>query len=140
MTRLSQVPALYDVPICLGMIDRVGLERLTKENKEFVHLAGPGKEKAIRVMTHAYCYAVALQHVDSWMAANCPDEVVMVIAEDTNEVKGAVRSLHEGAKKRDLYNEYYDRGLFKTKRIVDLCTSCRKPIHHFSKSLTTARS
>ena len=98
MTRLSQVPALYDVPICLGMIDRVGLERLTKENKEFVHLAGPGKEKAIRVMTHAYCYAVALQHVDSWMAANCPDEVVMVIAEDTNEVKGAVRSLHEARK------------------------------------------
>jgi hypothetical protein len=119
MTRLSQVPAHYKVPICLGMIDRVGLDRFHKENNQFANLSGPAKEKSIRSLTHAYCYARALQHVDSWMVANCPDEVAMVIAEDTNEVKEAVRSLHEGAKKRDTHDDYYDRDFFVTKLIVD---------------------
>lgn len=113
LERLSQIPALYDVPICVSIIDR---KKLAEKCSNLTVSMSP---KGIRVFEHAYTYAIALQYVDSWMQENCPSEVALVTAEDTNEVKEAVGYFHEGAKKTDTYDDFYDRGLFVTRSIVD---------------------
>jgi hypothetical protein len=107
LNRLSLVPALYDIPICLGILDRASLE---KES---------GTAKEARQIEHALAYAFALQYVDTWMAENCPGEVAMVTAEDTDEVKETIGFFHDGAKKLDEFDDFYDRGTFVTRTIVD---------------------
>ena len=77
INRLSQVPALYGVTICIAVMDRKSFAAdCTK-----VRFQMPAKH--VRILEHAYTYAIALQYVDSWMQENCPDEVASVTAENT---------------------------------------------------------
>lgn len=107
LVRLSQVPGLYNIPVCVAIVDR---KRFAEQGRD---------RKSTRVLEHAYGYALALQYVDSWMDANCRDEVAMITAEDVGEVKEAVRLFHEGAKKTDDLDEFFDRGAFVTKSVID---------------------
>lgn len=111
MNRLSQVPSLYSVPICVVAIDRA---KFAKD------MDPPSKtEKIRRQLEHSYAYAIALQYVDSWMAQHCHGEVATVTAEDTDEVKATIQLLHQGLQKVDTADEFYDRGMFVTRNIVD---------------------
>jgi hypothetical protein len=107
LLRLSQVPKLFGLPICVGVIDRQAVANWAKSPAPNIRLE------------HALGYAVALQHVDSWLVEHLPNEVATVTAEDTDQVKEAVSFFHEGAKKTDHYDDYWDRGVFKTRAIVD---------------------
>lgn len=107
LARLAQVPKLFDVPVCIGLMDRKAIaEELSTA-------------KASRHIEHAQSYIMALQYVDTWMNRYCPGEVAMVTAEDTDEVKETIRMFHGGLQKLDEDDEYFDRGHFVTKSIVD---------------------
>lgn len=111
LTRLSQVPKLYDVPICLGVLDRTAFS---------TRISGSSlKPKTINMMEYGEAYAKAIQFVDTWMGDHCPEEVAMVTVEDSDKLKAGVRWYHDGAQKRDEHDDYYDRGTFVTKNIVD---------------------
>ena len=108
MNRLADVVRLYEIPICVGIIER-----------QSVHEDLSSSKTAVRHLEHACAYALALQYVDSWMVRHCPDQVATVTAEDTDDVKQTLQLFHESAIKKDTYDDYYDRGFFVTKTIVD---------------------
>ena len=108
MERLAQVPSLYGVPICFGMINKSGMQELFEQ------------EQPPWPVSHSAAYATAIQYVDTWMKKNChEDEVASVKAEDTDGVRKTIEAIHDGFLKRDPYDDYYDRGQFVTERIID---------------------
>lgn len=108
MESLANVPALYGITICFGIIDKAAIRQsFERENPPWA-------------ASHSIAYAKAMQQVDTWMKKNCgEDEVASVKAEDTDSVKKTIEAFHEGLLKRDPYDAYYDQGLFKTERIID---------------------
>jgi hypothetical protein len=112
--RLAQVPALYNVPICIALIDRRGIQSPLRDDKDGTLFA------------HVRAYSGAMQYVDTWMERHCPGEVAEIKVEHTDKVRTAIGYIHEGAKKRDQLDPYFDRGMFITKNIIEAVGFMRK--------------
>src|SRR5260221_12202151 len=46
--------------------------------------------------THMNAFVAAVQGVEYWMTKNAPDEVAMLIAEDTPVIKAVLKNVHQG--------------------------------------------
>jgi hypothetical protein len=51
--------------------------------------------QAIRALTHAAAFFSAVRRIENWMLENTKNEVAMLIAEDTDEVKETIHYLHQ---------------------------------------------
>ena len=121
MRRLAQVPRLYQVPICLGMISKDAFQA------NFPKLAA----KQARSLSHAMAFHLAMQRIDEWMETNCPNEVAMLVAEDTQEVKDAIHMIQQAAQSDPMTSGHEHPLEFRTRCIVDavnFAPKARSPI------------
>ncbi|SDS19493.1 DUF3800 domain-containing protein [Bradyrhizobium canariense] len=86
--ELAEIPALFGLPIVVGYENRGAV-------RQWLLHVNPGlKEKDIRVMTFAGAFFAAIRRVERWMLENT-DEVAMLIAEDTAEVKSYIHRRYQ---------------------------------------------
>jgi hypothetical protein len=115
--RLSKVPREFDLPIVMGHAHRASTrEALIRRNSTKL------TPKSLRSFIHAAAFFSAVRRVESWMSNNTKNEVSMLIAEDTAEVKDTIHALHSA---------YTDQtinvvGAFHSKLIIDAVHFAKK--------------
>jgi uncharacterized protein DUF3800 len=115
LRRLAQVPTLFQIPIACAAVDRVAFS----QQRSFIEASRKvrNKERTARLLTHAYAFVSTVHAVDYWMQRYASvDEVAMLIAEDTAQVKSTFERLHEAY---TLSSENEDDESFRTQKIVD---------------------
>ena len=116
LRQLAQVPALFNLPIVVGAVNRKEAEKDLKE------VLPNATAKGIAQQVHVVAFAEAIQRLQFWMEKNSPDEVAMLIAEDVAGVKDAIRMIHEG------YTDPtdHDDGAFSARNVVDAVHFAKK--------------
>jgi Protein of unknown function (DUF3800) len=116
LQQLAQIPRLFDLPIVAGCIDREAMR------KEVLKRYPTMSAKAIRSITHTQAFLVAVQCVEYWMETKASDEVAMLIAEDTDQVKEAIQRFHDG------YTDpaFDNSDAFRSKYIIDAVNFAKK--------------
>ena len=117
LTRLAQVPKLFNLRIAVGIVNR------EKYKTAILKELPKSKPKSIQIMTHVFAFVAAVQDIDWELSKNAPDEVAMLIAEDTPMVQSAIKWIHEGY--TFLYDDEAKEG-FSTGRIVDTIHFAKK--------------
>jgi Protein of unknown function (DUF3800) len=120
MSRLAQVPSLFNLRVGLGIIDR---ERFREEMLRQTPAASP---RYIQAMCHTIAFVYAIQDVDAELEKNAPDEVAMLIAEDAPQTKKHISMLHEGYTASHVGYEDAPKDAFLSKRIVDTVHFAKK--------------
>lgn len=88
LMQLAQVPRLFQLPVFIGAIDRVPAHaEILAENPQMT-------DKSVHHLIHMMAFINAVQGVEYWMNKNSPDEVAMLIAEDSPLVKSTMKNLH----------------------------------------------
>lgn len=115
--ELAEIPALFGLPIVVGYENRAAVRQwLLRERPDI-------PEKYIRVHTFAGAFFGAIRRVESWMIENT-NEVALLIAEDTTEVKSHIQALHKLYTDRSFLD--LPESAFQSKRIVDAVHFAKK--------------
>lgn len=109
LAQLAQVPRLFDLPIAIGALDRIETLKMLQER------VPEAPDKSSHNFIHTQAFIEAISRVQFWMEANAPDENAMLIAEDTPELKGLFRNVHESYTDPTLETE----GAFRAPNIID---------------------
>ena len=88
--RLAQIPRLFELPIPVAITDRAEFRT------DFLKRSPLVPEKNVELLSHAHTFIGAAQIIDYWMEKNATDEILMLIAEDRQEVKEAIKLFHDG--------------------------------------------
>jgi Protein of unknown function (DUF3800) len=88
--QLAQVPRLFELPVVAGILDRI------KAEQELAKVSPTTTNKSRHNFIHMHAFINAVQRVQYWMEKNAPEETAMLIAEDTPEIKSALKNVHEG--------------------------------------------
>lgn len=116
MRRLAQVPALFDLPVIYGAIDRESARQaLLQKNQDL-------PEKTIRSFTHVQAFVRSIQCAESWLKESTDGEMASLTVEDVHEVKSALMAIHQG------YSDPWtrDEGVFTTDHIDDALSFQKK--------------
>lgn len=111
LTQLAEVPSKFKIPLAVGYINR---RRFLAETLKQRPEVSPSD---VRDAAHAFAFLQAAQAVDNWMKNHAPDEVVMLIGEETGKIQKALKALH--ALHRAEENNIIQQAYFKSSRIVD---------------------
>lgn len=88
LERLAEVPAKFDLPIVIGYIDRLKHDKYCQERQPSIPQSRRDQ------WAHVEAFLSAAKRVEKWMQINASDEVAMMIAEDTENVKKIVDAVH----------------------------------------------
>lgn len=113
LSRLMQVPRLFELPIAVAAIDRV------EASKRLSTSEPKAPESTLRNVIHAQGFITAIQCVQFWMDKNAPDETAMLIAEDTPILKSALRNLHNNYSNRNGDTEYEGELILRAPSVID---------------------
>jgi uncharacterized protein DUF3800 len=106
---LAAIPKKFDLPICYGLTDRPSIPGL---------LMGPASPSLIEIIAHGHAFFKFLMQMEVVLRATAQDEVGMLIAEDRDRVRKALKVAHAGFRGRALKEfqadwEKLKEGLFK---------------------------
>ena len=80
----------------------------------------------VNTLIHSISFMTEAGSVDAWMKQNAPNEVAMLVAEDSGKVKQAMRMFQDGYRQDSVDSYYtetairgYPDNVFKTQQIVD---------------------
>ncbi|MCG6205116.1 DUF3800 domain-containing protein [Rhodopseudomonas sp. HC1] len=90
LTRLSAIPAEFNLPLVVSYINRNHYAALFDEQR----CKDPADQKIQNMWAHLEAFINAVRRVEKWMEANASDEVAILIAEDTDRIKRLLASLH----------------------------------------------
>ena len=107
--QLAQAPGLLNVPVCVGVINKKSLEN------DFADLDSGQRKQAF----HGLAFNFTMQQVDMWMEENCPQQVCMVTAEDTDTIKKAINHAQFGFQTNGEGYSHENTIEFKSRAIVD---------------------
>ena len=117
LTRLARVPKQFELPVIYGHVDQ-------NEAEHRIQSANPKATRAeIQNMVQSAAFFRAVSRVEKWMEESAPDQVAMLIAEDTDRVKEMIGHIHAS---------YTDRtqkprpGVFQSNHIVDTVYFAKK--------------
>jgi hypothetical protein len=127
LADLAAIPAKFHLSVAHGFMQRVPAAALLVQKEP--HLP----DATVANIIHSSAFVHAAGAVDSWMRRNAPNEVAMLIAEDTGKVKEALRLFHDGYR-QDYVDSYFDeirikgyhQNVFKTRNISDAVHFARK--------------
>jgi Protein of unknown function (DUF3800) len=114
LRELAEIPRRFHLPIVVGAVHRPSLAENMREKMPQV------PPKSVDVWAHTEAYVQAIIEIDSWMGRRAPSEVVMVVAEDTPQVKMPLKAIHLGMRHDD--DTYYtERGfsVVSTRHVID---------------------
>ncbi|GJD34002.1 DUF3800 domain-containing protein [Methylobacterium aerolatum] len=108
--ELASIPFEFDLPVVAGYLKKADYEN-------YLQARSPGmKAEAISKWSHAVAFFSAIRRVEHWMKTKAPNEVAMLIAEDTDRVKGLIGALHAAYTDRSYH---WVEGAFQSEHIVD---------------------
>ena len=111
LERLAGVPKEFGLTIVQGYAHRATVRSWLEQTSPRM------TPKQIRAYTHAIAFFNAVRRVENYMFSKAKNEVAMLIAEDTPEIKQTIHALHK------LYTDRSIRDLpenaFRSNRIVD---------------------
>ncbi|HEV3183621.1 MAG TPA: DUF3800 domain-containing protein [Xanthobacteraceae bacterium] len=116
LRQLAKVTHEFRLPVVMGYAHRDSTTNLLLSRNP------KASEKAIRLHLHASAFFSAVRRVEWWMSRNTTNEVAMLIAEDTAEVKDIIRFLHRAYTDRTLKM----RDAFSSERIIDAVHFAKK--------------
>jgi hypothetical protein len=117
LRRLAKVPREFDLPIVMGHVHRVTAKRhMYRGNLSKV------PPRLVRANLHGGAFFTAVRRVESWMAKNTKNEVAMLIAEDTPEIKDTIHALHKAYTDQTIDTV----GAFHSRLIVDAVHFAKK--------------
>lgn len=123
MEELAGIPARFHVPVVVGVSDR---GHITAEMRK----RSPGAtERQATAWSYTEAYLQCVRDIDRWMDRETRGtEVVMIVAEDTPEVKAGIKPLHLGMR-RDDDSYWTEQGfdVFSTRHVVDTVHFAEKP-------------
>jgi len=115
MQEIAGIPNRFHLYVVAGAIDRLAMQDALKKRSPNMG------SKVIAAWTHAEAYIKVAADVDSWMQRDAPEEVAMLIAENTEPTKRALKLVHAGFRTDD--DEYWhvprQWRVFTARRIVD---------------------
>ena len=88
LKRLAEIPQKFDIPIAAGYLHRASARQTIVSTTPNI---SPAK---VRAIIHAEAFMLVARRVEQWMAKNATNEVAMLIAEDTHEVKETIQAYH----------------------------------------------
>ena len=106
---LAAIPQKFDLPVCYGVTDRPSIPGL---------LSKPASPNLIEIIAHGHAFFKFLMQMELMLRATAKDEVGMLIAEDRDRVRKALKMAHAMFRGRapDAYQrewEDVEEGLFK---------------------------
>jgi hypothetical protein len=106
---LAAIPKRFDLPVCYGVTDRPSLPGLLK---------GPAGPDLIEIIAHGHAFFKFLMQMEVVLRATAQEEVGMLIAEDRDRVRKALKIAHASFRGRALEQYQIDmkevtEGLFK---------------------------
>lgn len=123
---LTAIPKKFHLTICNGFTHREGAAAELRKRV-------PGiSQKSIDRFIHTEAYMMLARTVDHWMKRNAPNEVAMLIAEDTDKVKGALKLIHSAFAGGEDLDEFWHideatlKRAFRTSRIIDTLHFAKK--------------
>jgi hypothetical protein len=127
LADLTAIPAKFHLSVAHGFVERIPAAALLREKEPNL------PDATVANLIHSSAFLLAAAAVDEWMRHNAPNEVAMLIAEDMDKVKGALRMLHDGYR-QDYVDSYFDeirigglpQNVFKTRNIIDAVHFARK--------------
>lgn len=108
LRQLAQVPALFELNIMIGSVDRM------EARKAYLKRNPKMPERTIRSANYTGAFLMAIQCVEYWMEKNRPDEMTMLVSEDAPEIKSVLQDFHQGYINPDAPEE-----AFKAPHIMD---------------------
>ena len=111
LKQLVQVPGQFKIPLAVGYVNRKNFL------SEFLKTRPDISPSDVRDAAHAWAFMQAAQAVDNWMKNHAPDEVVMLIGEETGKIQKALKLLQ--ALLRSDQSNIIQQAYFKSHRIVD---------------------
>ncbi|MDR7038370.1 hypothetical protein J2X36_003134 [Methylobacterium sp. BE186] len=88
LLELSKVPSKFNLPVVAGYVRK---DDIIAGMRARIPLA---TDEYIAKWTYAEAFIEAARRIEYWMKNNAPDEVAMLIAEDTDRVKELVGAIH----------------------------------------------
>jgi hypothetical protein len=127
LADLAAIPARFHLSVAHGFVERIPAAAFLKGKEP--HLP----DTTVANLIHSSAFVFAVEAVDEWMRNNAPNEVAMLIAEDMDKVKGALRMFHDGYR-QDHVDSYFaeisikgfPENIFKTRNIIDAVHFARK--------------
>ena len=87
LEAIIQIPAHFDLPVSFGFLERATFSddalRQGHQDKRVIHVA-----------SHAMAFGHCEIGIERWMRSTAPNEVAMLIAEDTDLVKATLKEAH----------------------------------------------
>lgn len=122
MQELVGIPARFHVPVVVGVSDRGHIAaEAAKRNIG-------ATERQVTAWAYAEAYLQCVRDIDRWMERETRGEVVMVVAEDTPQVKAGIKELHLGLRQDDdTYWTEQGHDVFSTRHVVDTVHFAEKP-------------
>jgi len=111
---LLGIPKAFNLPICVGMVDKDGFK---KENDIDAH-----KQIEVTVAMHALSIVQCEIGIELWMRANTYNEITHIIAENNDDVRVAAKEAHILLKDKNRLKEEgigYDHPCFPFVKIRD---------------------
>jgi hypothetical protein len=88
LKRLATIPKKFGIPVVMGHLHRPSARQTITSAIKGVSPAN------VRAIMHAEAFMLAARRVEQWMIQNAANEVAMLIAEDTHEVKETIQLYH----------------------------------------------
>jgi len=127
LADLAAIPARFHLLVIHGFVHRIPAAAFLKERQPNL------PDATVANLIHASAFLSVAAAVDKWMRQNAPNEVAMLVAEDTGKVKETLRLFHEGYR-QDYVDSFFDeiavkgfpKNVFKTRNIIDAVHFARK--------------
>lgn len=110
LERLANIPAEFDLPIVGSFVERKSFYKSLREIKQYM-----GESKSFE-WSCAFVFIDTARRVEKWMQEKAPNEVAMLIAEDTDRIKSLISAFHSSFTDRTAPTH---RKAFQSKHIVD---------------------
>lgn len=110
LKALAQIPRRFGLPVVAGYVRRHGPQAPLADGRE-----QGVPMRSDRRWAQATAFLSAVRRVESWMRKNAPNEVAMLIVEDTHEMRSLITTMHGAYTNRTTVHDQ----AFVARHIVD---------------------
>ncbi len=112
LEKIVSIPKTFHLPVVAGFIYRLDAETLYRNKNPHI------SAKTIQNLVHGEAYLDAIEDVNFWMRQNALNEVGMIIAENNDQTKAAIKILHDSV--TDEEDEFWLQRFSKTKNLYQI--------------------
>lgn len=113
LQSLADIIPKFHLSVVCGFVHRLSFDEAVKRHTPHINA-----DKLDR-WAHAEAFMLTAEDVEHWMRRNAPREVAMLVAEDANKKKAAIKMMHAGSQLAEDEDHLLPFEVFTTEFIVD---------------------